>query len=122
GNFLAVRIQTFEIAAQDVQRIAQGRQLNVPFLSSTSRNVGSLIEHFLGEQFRTCKFDQIERAPHLLEAFNRLLQEGAVLPVGNEMLKTQLGLFHGGKTLVAYQIERCSSSGHSVLRLPRGLP
>ena len=102
-----------------MQGIAQGRQLDVAFLAGTGGNVGGLVEQLLGQQFGAGQFDQIERATHLVHGLHRLLQQAAVLTLGNEVLEALFRLFHGGEQFIAHETQRSDSSDHASVRLPR---
>ncbi|MCY1292733.1 hypothetical protein D9M70_419700 [compost metagenome] len=105
GHFLAVQAEVFQVTAQHVQRIAQGRQLHVALFPGAGGNVGGLVQQFLGQQLGPGQLDQVEGAAHLVHGFHGLLQQAAVLPFGDEMLEALLGLFHGGEQLVAHQAQ-----------------
>ncbi len=104
-DFLAAGIDAFQVAAQHIERVAQRGQLPVAILARTDGNVGGQLEDFLGEQFGTGQFDQIERAADLFEVLDGLLQKTAVVAIDDEMLKALLGLFHSGEQLIPDQTE-----------------
>ncbi|MNY29158.1 hypothetical protein D3C86_1631850 [compost metagenome] len=100
-----MRLDVFQVAAQYMQRVAQRRELHIALLAGTGGNIGGLIEHFLSEQLGAGQLDQIERAADLMKTFHRLLQQAAVMPLGNEMLEARFGLRHGGEQFVTHQTE-----------------
>ncbi len=111
-HFLAMGVDVFQVAAQHVQRAAQGRQLTIALLAGTGGNVGGLLQHFLGQQLGAGQFDQVQGATHLLQVFHGLLQQAAIVPFGNELLETLFSLFDGGEQFVTHQAQGCRSSDH----------
>ena len=111
-HFLTVSVDDFQVAAQHMQGIADGRQLAIALTARPGGDIGGLLQHFLRQQFGACQLDQLEGAAHLLEVFDCLLQQAAVLALGNKMLKAQLGFIHGGEQLIAHQTKGCGSSNH----------
>src|SRR5690606_6125029 len=107
-------VDAFQIAPQHMQRIAQRRQLYIALLTGTGGDIGSLVEYFLRQQLGTGQLDQIERTAHLMQGFHRLLQQTAVMPLGDEVLQALLGLLHGDEQLVAHQVQRCGSTYHAL--------
>ncbi|MCY1402763.1 hypothetical protein D9M71_179190 [compost metagenome] len=117
GDFQALGFEVFQVAAQHIEGVAEGGELAVALLPCPGGNVGSQAQGFLRQQFGAHQFDQVQRAADLVQAFHGVLQQAAVLSLGNEMLEILFGLLHGGEQLVAHQTQGGKSCNHRLLRL-----
>ncbi|MCY1287886.1 hypothetical protein D9M70_369010 [compost metagenome] len=120
-QFLAMAFDVLQVTAQHVQGVAQRGQLPVTLLAGAGRDVRGLLQDLLGQQFGTGQLDQAEGAAHLVQAFHRLLQGGAVVSLGDELLEILLSLFHGGEQLVAHQTQGRCSRNHAYCASRAGL-
>src|SRR5690606_14325771 len=111
-HFLPTNVGVLQIAAQHIECIAQRSQLTVTLLTGTGGDIGGLLKHFLSQQLGTGKLDEIQGATHLLQIFHSLLQQAAVIPLGDKLFETLFGLFHGGEQLVTHLAQGCRSSDH----------
>ncbi|MCY1407147.1 hypothetical protein D9M71_224350 [compost metagenome] len=118
GNFLAMDVDAFQVAAQHEQRLAQRGQLPVALLTGTGRDIGGQQEDLLGQQLGPRQLDQFENSANLLQVFNRLLQQTDIESIGDEQFQALLGLFDGREQLAAHQTKGCGSGYHALCPPP----
>jgi len=73
GHLLPAGIDAFQIASEHIKRIAQRRQLSVPLLAGTDRDVGRQLQNLLRKQLAAGQLDELERTAYLLQVLDSLL-------------------------------------------------
>ena len=93
--------------------------MHIPLFASARRNIGGLLQDFLGQQLASSQLNQIQCSANLMQAFHGLLQQTAIVAIGDELLEAKLSFLDGGKQFITHQIERRGARYHERLRLPR---